>query len=74
MIDNIKKFELFLLTRYPEIYKEVKNIIWYSPSRIYENTFNVFNPYTDDKKKAQEFENIIAEYGHNPLTRLIPKL
>jgi len=72
MIDNIKKFELFLFTNYPEIYKEVKDIIWYSPSRIYENTINVFNPYSDDKKKALEFENIIEEYGHTPLTRLTP--
>jgi hypothetical protein len=71
MIDSIEKFESFLFTHYPEIYKEIKYTLLYSPSTIYKDTINVFNPYSDDKKKTLEFENIIEEYGYTPLYRLM---
>lgn len=70
MIDNIEKFKSFLFTHYPKVYEEVRWNIWCSPSSIYKDTFNVFNPFTNDKKKAAEFENIIEEYGYTPLIRL----
>lgn len=71
MIDNIDKFRAFLLANYPEIFKEVKGLLWYSKSEIYKDTINVSNPYPDDEKKALEFENIILEYGYTPSQRLI---
>ncbi|HEY8658670.1 MAG TPA: hypothetical protein VIL78_06515 [Hanamia sp.] len=74
MIDNIQKFEAFLFTHYPEIFKEVKYSLLYSPSNIYKDTINVFNPYSENKNKALEFKNIIAEYGYTPSTRFHPPI
>lgn len=71
MIDNISKFEAFLFQHYPEIYKEVKPTIFYSPSHIYKDTINVFNPFLNDDKKFTEFEKIIHEYGYTPSIRMI---
>ena len=66
MIDNIEKFEAFLAKNYPETFKEVKDILRYSPSTNHKNTINVFNPFLGDKVKMEEFEIILSKYGYTP--------